>query len=96
MKKLLFTLSVLVFFLTSIVLGQTDSVKGNWLAKNSWSFGFGFKYPRYVSTDLQLKGLTGYGGYLSIQRNFTEHVGLRFAGSSNHHSGRCRESFNYH
>lgn len=76
-----------MFIFSSVAFCQSDTASQNWLAKNSWSFGFGFKYPRYVSTGLQLKGLTGYGGYLSIQRNFTEHVGLRFAGSSNHLQG---------
>ena len=87
MKKLLFTLFISVFFLAGVSFGQTNTDNSVWLAKNSWSFGLGLKYPRYISTDLQLKGLTGYGGYLSIQRNFTEHVGLRLAGSYNHLQG---------
>lgn len=87
MKKLLIILIIPLFFWTGNAFGQSDSTGNYRLAQNSWTFGFGIKYPRYISTDLQLKGLTGYGGYLSIQRNFTEHVGLRLSGSINHLQG---------
>jgi len=49
------------------------------LAVESWSFGFGFTYPRYHSTDLRPEN-TNFGGFLSIRRNFTEHVALRLRG----------------
>ncbi|MBA4407519.1 hypothetical protein C0389_09610 [bacterium] len=47
------------------------------LAKDSWALGFGFKYPRFVSTNITPLN-ANYGGFLSLQRNFSEHVGLRF------------------
>jgi OOP family OmpA-OmpF porin len=56
------------------------------LAQDSWSFGFGGTYPRLVSTALEATN-TNYGGYLAIQRNFSEHFGLRFRGSYNHMEG---------
>jgi OOP family OmpA-OmpF porin len=49
------------------------------LAVESWSFGFGFAYPRYSSTDLRPEN-SNYGGFLSLRRNFTEHVALRLRG----------------
>lgn len=49
------------------------------LAVESWSFGFGFSYPRYSSTDLRPEE-SNFGGFLSIRRNFSENVGLRLKG----------------
>ena len=49
------------------------------LAKDSWAFGFGFDYPKFVSTD-NFASSRNFGGYLSLQRNFTEHVGVRLTG----------------
>ncbi|MBN1299720.1 MAG: OmpA family protein [Melioribacteraceae bacterium] len=46
------------------------------LAKTSWTFGFGFKYPRMINPNLT-KTNENYGGFISIQRNFSEHIGLR-------------------
>lgn len=46
------------------------------LAQNSWSFAFGGLYPRYISSGV-MPGDANYGAYLSFQRNFSEHVGLR-------------------
>jgi len=66
MKKLL------LFLLLSINLfAQT--------AENSWSIGFGGTYPRFMSSDVRPLE-TNYGGFLSIQRNFTLNVGLRLLG----------------
>lgn len=49
------------------------------LAVTSWSFGFGFTYPRYHSTDLRPVE-SNFGGFLSLRRNFSEHVALRVKG----------------
>jgi OOP family OmpA-OmpF porin len=49
------------------------------LAKDSWAFGFGFDYPRFVSTN-NYPDNGDFGGYLSLQRNFTEHFGVRLTG----------------
>ncbi len=48
------------------------------LAENSWSFGFGGTYPRFMSVwSKAYSGTENYGGFLSLQRNFTENVALR-------------------
>ena len=69
MKKLM----ILIVFLSVplAIYGQT--------AETSWSFGFGFTYPRYYSTDLRPVD-TNFGGFLSLNRNFSEHVALRLKG----------------
>jgi OOP family OmpA-OmpF porin len=56
------------------------------VATDSWSFGFGGSFPRFVSVNLQPLN-SNYGGFLSLQRNFSENVGLRFKGSYNHLEG---------
>ncbi len=52
------------------------------LAKDSWSFGFGVTYPRLMSMSSAKTGawagIGNYGGYANLQRNFSEHVALRF------------------
>jgi OOP family OmpA-OmpF porin len=55
--------------------------------QNSWGFGFGLTYPRFYSTDVRpLEG--NIGGYLSIQRNFSENVALRLSLNYDHIQGR--------
>lgn len=84
MKKhlcaLLFSFS---FLLAGNLFGQQTYSRYDWLAQNSWNFGFGFTYPRYISFNSYSNDKLGsqYGGYLSLQRNFTEHVGLRLEGN---------------
>jgi OOP family OmpA-OmpF porin len=55
------------------------------LAKDSWSLGFGVTYPRLMSISSsatgQWSGIGNYGGYINLQRSFSEHVGLRFIGN---------------
>ncbi len=48
------------------------------LAKDSWSFTFGGSYPRFVNHGLAYATNLNYGGFAGIQRNFSEHVALRF------------------
>ena len=67
MKKL-FTILTLLLISASFIQGQAY--------KDSWAFGFGFSYPKLTSTNIS-HSTSNYGGYLSIQRNFTEHSGLR-------------------
>lgn len=76
MKKL-FSLSliVLILFSSEVIHAQ--------LTKDSWGFGFGFKYPRFLSINTTISN-TNYGGYLSLQRNFSEHVALRLSGYYSH------------
>ncbi|OGU76638.1 MAG: hypothetical protein A2V93_01355 [Ignavibacteria bacterium RBG_16_34_14] len=58
------------------------------LAKDSWSFGFGVTYPKLVSISSMSTGAwsgTGnYGGYITLQRNFSEHIALRLLGNYNY------------
>ena len=53
------------------------------LAKDSWAFGFGFDYPRFESINITPRN-GDFGAYLSLQRNFSEHVGIRFTGGWAH------------
>jgi OOP family OmpA-OmpF porin len=69
MKKL----STLLVFSFILFLGTSNAQ----VPKNSWSFGFGVRYPRLVNS-VSVPYEDNYGGFLSLQRNFTEHVGLRF------------------
>jgi OOP family OmpA-OmpF porin len=68
MKKLVTLLTVLIFT-TSLMQAQA--------LKDSWSLGFGGSILNYTSTNIQPKALKSFGGYISVQRNFTEHTGLR-------------------
>lgn len=63
----------LSLFLFSALLLNSISAQ---TAKSSWGLGFGFTYPKYISTGLTPVEPT-YGGFVSIQKNFSEHVGLR-------------------
>jgi OmpA-OmpF porin, OOP family len=69
--KNLFTAIILVIMLFAVepILAQAPS--------NSWQLGFGGTYPRFFSVDVR-PGDDNYGGYISIQRNYTEHIGFRF------------------
>ncbi len=85
MKRLIGLLIVpfLVFFISS-TFAQSSNYKG--LAKNSWNLGFGLGTNRYVSTNVEVN--QGWSEYLSIQRNFSEHIGLRFRGGYATFSGK--------
>lgn len=74
-KSILFTLIYYLVFFGSTLAQSTNY---GWLAKNSWSLGFGGTYPKYVSTNVDVREESGYGGYASIQRNFSEHIGFQF------------------
>jgi OOP family OmpA-OmpF porin len=76
MRKLFPLAIVLLMFFIS------DSIQAQ-LAKDSWGLGFGFKYPRFLSINTTISN-TNYGGYLSLQRNFSEHVALRLGGYYSH------------
>ncbi len=81
MKKLFTITTVLAAFL---MLGSL-SAQSRYVAQDSWAFGFGFTYPRYISiNDAVVQSSNFYGGNISIQRNFSEHVGVRFKAAFNH------------
>ena len=55
--------------------------------QNSWEFGFGLTYPRFYSSDVRpLEG--NIGGFLSLQRNFSENVALRLSADYDYIKGR--------
>lgn len=55
------------------------------LAKDSWSVGFGASYPRIMSLwEGSWAGRANYGGYISLNRHFSEHVAMRLVGAYNY------------
>lgn len=61
---------------------------------DAWGFGFGFTYPMYVGiNEASLNTSTFYGGYLSIQRNFSEHIAWRLKGAYNHVAAQYYENY---
>ena len=76
MKKLL-------TLVTIILLVGLAEVTNAQLAKDSWSVGFGFRYPRMLSVNTTALN-SNYGGFLSLQRNFSEHVALRLKAGYSH------------
>lgn len=68
MKKFLGLVLLLVLCYTEVNQAQ--------LAKDSWSLGLGFRYPRFMSINANALNMN-YGGYISLQRNFSEHTALR-------------------
>lgn len=88
MKKLFTLMAVLLFIaFSSNTFAQ--------LAKESWGFGFGVSYPRIVShaptVDPQEESI---GGFLTLQRNFSEHTAIRLQGRFNHISYGWGPGFN--
>ncbi len=81
MKKLFIIFSLLF----TILLINNSFAQSRYVAEDAWALGFGFTYPMYVSiNDATLKSSAFYGGHLSIQRNFSEHIGWRLKGAYNH------------
>jgi OmpA-OmpF porin, OOP family len=55
------------------------------LAKDSWSIGIGGTYPRLMSVwSKAYSGTQNYGAYISLKRNFSENVALRFLANHNY------------
>lgn len=81
MKKL----STILALATTLLLMSNVFAQSRYVAEDSWGFGFGFTYPRYISiNDAVVQSSSFYGGHLSIQRNFSEHIGIRFKAAYNH------------
>lgn len=66
-------------FFVAILLSTIANVQSQ-VPKESWGVGFGVAYPRLMNTNI-FRGEDSYGGFLSLERNFTEHVGLRLRAS---------------
>ena len=78
MKKFSLFILFILFVASEISYAQ--------LAKDSWALGFGFRYPRLNSVNITSSN-TNYGGYISLQRTFTEHFALRLKGGFSHLEG---------
>ncbi len=69
----------------TLLLMSNVFAQSRYVAEDSWGFGFGFTYPRYISiNDAVVQSSNFYGGHLSIQRNFSEHIGVRLKAAYNH------------
>ena len=71
------------FISSSLILILFSSMSFAQLAKDSWAVGFGFDYPRFESINITPRN-GNFGAYLSLQRNFSEHLGIRFTGGWAH------------
>ncbi|MCK9209357.1 MAG: OmpA family protein [Ignavibacteriaceae bacterium] len=83
MKNFFITLALML--LVNIGVSQAQTVT------DSWAFGFGLSYPRFYSVNITALN-NDYGAYLSIQRNFSEHVGLRLRGGYAHLAGQWSDA----
>src|ERR1035437_330639 len=83
MKKFLMALTLLLAVGFGVSYAET--------AADSWALGFGVSYPRYYSVNIDILN-SNYGGYISIQRNFTEYVGLRLKGGYYHIEGQWTDT----
>jgi len=81
MKKI-YTIFTVV---TTLLLMSNVFAQSRYVAEDAWAFGFGFTYPRYISiNDAVVQSSNFYGGHLTIQRNFSEHIGVRIKAAYNH------------
>ena len=78
-------LDILLTLTFTFLLMSNLFAQSRYLAEDSWALGFGFTYPRYISiNDAVVQSSNFYGGHISIQRNFSEHIGIRLRGAFNH------------
>ena len=91
MKKIITVLS-----LSAVLLFMGNSfAQDRSVASDAWGFGFGFTYPMYVGIqEASLNTSEFYGGFLSIQRNFSEHIAWRLKGAYNHVAAQYYENYN--
>ena len=91
MKKIITVLS-----LSAVLLFMSNSfAQDRSVPTDAWGFGFGFTYPMYVGIqEASLNTSEFYGGFLSIQRNFSEHLAWRFKGAYNHVAAQYYENYN--
>jgi len=84
MRNLLITLALVL----NIGIGVSQAQ----IVTDSWAFGFGLSFPRFYSVNITSLN-SDYGAYLSMQRNFSEHVGLRLKGGYSHMEGQWVDGF---
>jgi OOP family OmpA-OmpF porin len=80
MKKILLTLALA---LTASIAAASQTQ----ISSDGWAAGFGLSYPRFASVNIDQLNMN-YGGYLSVQRNFSEHISLRLKAGFSHMEGR--------
>ena len=81
MKKIVTFFMILSAFM---LMGSTFA-QSRYVAEDSWALGFGFTYPRYISiNNAVVQSSNFYGGHITLQRNFSEHIGVRLRGAFNH------------
>ncbi len=68
MKRFFITITLMLTIGIGVIQAQTVT--------DSWAIGIGLSYPRFYSVNITALN-SDYGAYLSLQRNFSEHVGLR-------------------
>ncbi len=79
MKKLI----ILLILFGSFVLPQNTFSQET---SSDWVLGFGGSYPRFVSitSGNNISANTNYGVFASVQRNFSDHLGIRALANYNH------------
>lgn len=78
MKSLFYSLLSLCL----VILSSTTKAQ---LSEDGWSLGFGATYPRFISVSGDgISANTNFGGYLSVQKDFSEHISLRARGGIYH------------
>ena len=85
-----------VLSLSAVLLFMSSSLaQDRFVPTDAWGFAFGFTYPMYVGiNEASLNTSTFYGGFLSIQRNFSEHIAWRLKGAYNHVAAQYYENYN--
>jgi len=86
MKNFLMTLALMLTIGIGVSQAQTVT--------ESWAFGGGLSFPRFYSVNITSLN-SNYGAYLSIQRNFSEHVGLRLKAGYAHLEGQYNDASFY-
>ena len=81
MKRIVTVLTLI----STLVVVSNLFAQSRYLSEDAWALGFGFTYPRFISiNDAVVQNSNFYGGHVSIQRNLSEHIGIRLRGSYNH------------
>jgi OmpA-OmpF porin, OOP family len=83
MKTLIIVLALMLAIGIGVSQAQTVT--------DSWAFGLGLSYPRFYSVNITSLN-TDFGLYLSLQRNFSEHVGLRWKAGYSHLEGQWNDA----
>jgi OmpA-OmpF porin, OOP family len=83
MRNYLKTLALMLTFGIGVSQAQTVT--------ESWAAGLGLSYPRFYSVNITSLN-SDFGAYLSLQRNFSEQVGLRLKGGYSYLTGQWNDA----